>query len=354
MKSGHFGEVECVPCSVRGLTRGEGVDFVTWFWGDRVKNVSNSGIWEAESLPATGGLDPGQPATISKWYRWRKNGAAVVDYLLDSEVHTYAFSVAANAIISFIPLIVLLYTLSLSVFHSTEMANVVTKIVEQFLPTTASQGFFTYRLEGAVVLASRHGVQALSLVMILVSCTGIFLPLEVALNQAWGVTKSRNYIVNQLVAFGLAILMVFLAMGSVFLSTWQRQLLGLLFFHHIDNFAFEGVSYLWLAATTGIASILFFFAIYWLLPNRRIPARQVVRTSIITGVVWLAAKEAYVAVLPHMDLKALYGPFFISVGLLLWGYISGLILFAGAQFSATRPLEPMASSRDQAEEHAKR
>ncbi len=63
-------------------------------------------------------------------------------------------------------------------------------------------------------MPSRHGVQALSLLMILVSCTGIFLPLEVALNQAWGVAKSRNYLLNQLVAFGLAILMVFLASGA--------------------------------------------------------------------------------------------------------------------------------------------
>jgi len=54
----------------------------------------------------------------------------------------------------------------------------------------------------------------------------------------------------------------------------------------------------------------------------------------VTGIIWLAAKEAYVAILPHMDLKALYGPFFVSVGLLFWAYISGLILFAGAQFSA--------------------
>jgi membrane protein/epoxyqueuosine reductase len=35
-------------------------------------------------------------------------------------------------------------------------------------------------------------------------------------------------------------------------------------------------------------------------------------------------------------LQALYGPFFISVGLLFWAYVSGLILFAGAQFSVSR------------------
>lgn len=298
------------------------------------EDVSNIGTCAPELLPKAGGFDQTQPAEASKWYRWRRNCAPILEYLLDSEVHTYAFSVAANAIISFIPLIVLLYTVALSVFHSQEMANVVTKIVEQFLPTTASQGFLTYRLENAAALGSRHGVQALSVVMILISCTGIFLPLEVALNQAWGVTKSRNYILNQLVAFGLAILMVILAMISVFLSTWQRQLVGLLFFHHTENFVFNGISYLWMAATTGIASILFFFSIYWLLPNRKIPPGRVVRTSIVTGIVWLAAKEGYVAILPHMDLKALYGPFFVSVGLLFWAYVSGLILFAGAQFSA--------------------
>jgi membrane protein len=303
------------------------------------ENVSNIGTCEAETLPAAVGFDQTQPVQVSKWYRWRKNCAPIIEYLLDSEVHTYAFSVAANAIISFIPLIVLLYTIALSIFHSQQMAEVVTKIVEQFLPTTATQGFLTYRLENAAALGSRHGVQALSVVMILISCTGIFLPLEVALNQAWGVAKSRNYILNQLVAFGLAILMVILAMISVFLSTWQRQLVGFLFFHHTENFVFNGISYLWMAATTGIASILFFFSIYWLLPNRKIPPGRVIRTSIVTGIVWLAAKEGYVAILPHMDLKPLYGPFFVSVGLLFWAYISGLILFAGAQFSAIPRVE---------------
>ena len=66
---------------------------------------------------------------------WRKSGAAVLDYLLDAEVHTYAFSVAANAIISFIPFIVLLYTISRAFFHSDAMVEVVGKMVHYFLPS---------------------------------------------------------------------------------------------------------------------------------------------------------------------------------------------------------------------------
>ena len=40
--------------------------------------------------------------------------------------------------------------------------------------------------------------------------------------------------------------------------------------------------------------------------------------------------------LPHLHLKDLYGGFHVSVGLLFWAYASGLILFAGAQFSVAR------------------
>ena len=293
-----------------------------------VSNSRTQGEAAAEGVRA---VDVVEPATESKWYRWRKDGTALVRYLLDSEVHTYAFSVAANAILSFIPFIVLLYTLSRSFFHSTMMVSVVSDMVHYFLPS--NQEFVAASLAAA---AAHQGVQVFSLIMILIACTGIFLPLEVALNQAWGVTKSRNYLANQVVAFGLAILMVALALISILLSAWQRQLLTSLFFHHTDNFLFEGISWMWLAASTGVASILFFFSIYWLLPNRKIPARHVLRTSIFTGIIWLGAKLIFVQVLPHMDLKALYGPFYVSVGLLFWAYISGLILFAGAQFSVAR------------------
>lgn len=273
------------------------------------------------------------PVAASKWYRWRHDGTALASYLLDSEVHTFAFSVAANAILSFLPFIVLLYTLAQTVFRSRAMVTVISDMVNYFLPSTAREGFLTYNLEAVV---PRHGVQVLSLFMILVSCTGIFLPLEVALNQAWGVSKSRNYLLNQVVAFGLAGLMLLLALASIFVNEGQQQLLAFLFFHHVDNFAYRAANYLWLTISTGVACIVFFFSIYWILPNRNVPWRPVLRTSIVTGVVWLAAKAIYSAILPHLDLKSLYGPLYVSVGLLIWGYVSGLILFAGAQFSVSR------------------
>jgi len=285
--------------------------------------------------------DVAEPATRSKWYHWRKDGTALVTYLLDSEVHTFAFSVAANAILSFIPFTVLLYTLSRSVFHSDTMKDVVTDMVNYFLPSVASKDWVAIGLEDA---AAHQGVQFFSLLMILVACTGIFLPLEVALNQAWGVTKSRNYLHNQVIAFGLAFLMMVLGMTSILVNAAARGVLTVILVHQTNikfidfvlHVTYQGTSLILLTATTGVASILFFFSIYWLLPNRKVPWRHVLRTSVYTGVIWLVARYIFVLLLPHLDLRALYGPFFISVGLLFWAYISGLILFAGAQFSVAR------------------
>jgi YihY family inner membrane protein len=284
-----------------------------------------------------GGAPPPEPAKRSKWYHWRRRGTALVAYLLDSEVHTFAFSVAANAILSFIPFVVLMYTLALSVFHSHAMVDVITQMVNYFFPTTTREpNWLANNMQAAAALSSRHGVQAFSLLVILVSCTGIFLPLEVALNQAWGVSRSRNYLFNQAVAFGLALILVALGMGSVALNASANTVLTLVFFHHTDNLFFNGISSIMLTLTTGVAVILFFFCVYWILPNRKVPAMPVLRVSIATGIIWLLLKEAFATVLPHLDLRSLYGAFYVSVGLLFWAYISGLILFAGAQFSVAR------------------
>jgi uncharacterized BrkB/YihY/UPF0761 family membrane protein len=314
---------------------------------DELKSVSGiasdaaSGIEGAGEALAAAATGPTQPVTRTKWYQWRKDGTALIAYLLDSEVHTFAFSVAANAIISFIPFAVLLYTLALSVFHSQAMKEVVDQMVNYYLPSAAKEkGWLVGTIFSEAVLPILHhkSAQVLSLVMILIACTGIFLPLEVALNQAWGVSKSRNYLFNQTIAFGLAILMAVLALLSMIVTVWVKGALGFVSFHSTNGFIVwttSGIAFLCLTVSSGAAAILFLFSVYYVLPNRKVPWRPVLRTSIITGIIWLIARFIFALVIPHIDLS-MYGPFYISVSLLFWAYISGLILFAGAQFSVAR------------------
>jgi YihY family inner membrane protein len=96
----------------------------------------------------------------------------------------------------------------------------------------------------------------------------------------------------------------------------------------------------------GVLAILIFFLIYWVLPNRKIPARAVLPTAIVTGLLWQLAKALYVMVLPKLDFAAVYGPFYVSVGLMIWAFLSGLLLLAGAHFSATRYALSVAREED--------
>ena len=47
-------------------------------------------------------------------------------------------------------------------------------------------------------------VRITSIILLLFTANGIFEPLEVALNRAWGVTRIRSCFRNQLVSLGLA------------------------------------------------------------------------------------------------------------------------------------------------------
>src|ERR1700723_1271514 len=257
---------------------------------------------------------------------------ALARYMARTEVHTYAFSVAANTILSLFPFIVLLLTVSRNVFHSRAMEGVVGDMMKNLLPV--GQDFVMRNMQ---LLTHPHkNVQLFSVVMLLITSTGIFLPLEVALNAVWGVRRNRSYLHNQAISLGLAFAVGVLAMPSVASTASQQTILSWVFLNHTDNVVFHFISYGFLRLCAGLASILLFFLIYWILPYRKVPARAVLPTAIIIGLLWEGAKYLYVKALPWLDFQSVYGPFYISVGLMIWAFLSGLLLLAGAHFSATR------------------
>jgi len=263
---------------------------------------------------------------------WWPQTKALLLYMSATEVHTYAFSVAANVIFSLFPFIVMLLTVSQQVFHSKTMVDVLTELMKSLLPT--NQDFVMNNMK---LLAHPHkGTQVFSVVMLLITSTGVFLPLEVALNSVWGVKENRNYLANQVVSLGLAAAVGVLLLASVALSAGQQTLTGWLFFGHTDNIAFHVISRVVMEIFAVIASILMFFLVYWILPHRKIPASAVLPTAIVIGLSWEVAKYIYVLALPRLDFGSVYGPFRVSVGLMMWAFISGLMLLAGAHFSATR------------------
>ncbi len=286
---------------------------------------------EDEALAAVPAA-PKPPAKLASNASLGKEIWSLARYMAQTEVHTYAFSVAANTILSLFPFIVMMFTIARVVFHSHAMESAIADMIRYFLPT--GQGFVTKNME--IVAHARSGVQLASVVMLLISSTGVFLPLEVALNRVWGVTRNRSYLMNQLVSLGLAAGIGTIALMSVAVTAAQQSVLRILFFGHINNAAFVFFSHWLLQISAAVASVVLFFLIYWILPNRKLPVRAVLPTAVVVGLSWEGAKMLYIAALPWMDLHSVYGPFSVSVSLMLWAFITGLLLLAGAHYSASR------------------
>jgi len=246
-----------------------------------------------------------------------------------TEVHTFAFSVAANSILSFFPFVVLMMTLIRRVFHSRVMYEVVLQLLRDYLP--AGQEFVIRNLNSMV--DSRQRVQFLSLAILLVTSSGVFLPLEVALNRIWRFEKNRSYLGNQLISLGLAFACGALALLSIALTAVPVGFLEFLLRGYGTGFV-RLVGFLMMKVFAIAASIAIFFLIYWLLPNGKVPARAVLPSAIITGLLSEALKYAYILALPWLNFQEVYGPFALSVSLMFWAFLTGLLLLAGANLSA--------------------
>jgi membrane protein len=267
----------------------------------------------------------------------RQSGLPTLRYLARTEVHTFAFSVAANAILSFFPFVLLLTWLVRNVFHSPAMFQVIADLLKNQLPT--GQEFVVRNI--TVLADSRHSTRIVSAIILLISSSGVFLPLEVAFNRIWGFPKNRSYLGNQLISFVLAFACGILGLLSVGLAAGNKVLLATLMGGYLENnLVFKAITFVVVKVFAMAATVAIFFLIYWLLPHGKVPARAVLPAAIAIGLVWEAAKYAYILALPWLNFREVYGPFTIAVTLMIWAFISGMMILAGAHLAAIPAADP--------------
>jgi len=96
------------------------------------------------------------------------------------------------------------------------------------------------------------------------------------------------------------------------------------------------------------ASIAIFFLIYWLLPNGKVSAKTVLPSAIIMGLLLELLKYSYIWALPRLNFQEVYGPFALSVSLMFWAFLSGLLLLTGAHLSAQKQFRKRIRALEQA------
>jgi membrane protein len=234
---------------------------------------------------------------------------------MQTEVHVYALAVAASALLSFYPFLVVMLSFCRNVLRWPAAADAIYLALNDYLP--GDLGAFLKRN-----LPMRGTFQFTSMFLLLLTANGVFEPLEVALNRAWGVTKNRSYLKNQLVSLGMIFLCGGLALLSLVLTAMNAR-------RHPGNLlVFK------LAAV--LISILALFLIFWLLPNRRIPPARVAPVAILVGLTLEGMKYVNLLIWPPLrdKLEREYGVFHNSATILIWSFVGAMIVLAGAQWAA--------------------
>jgi YihY family inner membrane protein len=260
--------------------------------------------------------------SLRRWSRLRPTAR----YLMETEAHVYALAVAASVLLAFYPFLIVMLSFCRNVLGWQAAVEAIYLALNDYFP--GDLGAFIKRN-----LPSRGTVEWMSMFLLLFTANGVFEPLEVALNRAWGVTKNRSYLKNQLVSLGLIFACGGLALLSLMLTAMNREWLGA-----FDQF---GPAAAWLnlfifkLAAVPI-SILALFLIYWLLPNRKIAPARVAPVAILIGLALEALKYVNLLVWPMLRVKLQreYGVFHNSVTILIWSFLASLVVLAGAEWAA--------------------
>jgi YihY family inner membrane protein len=260
-------------------------------------------------------------------------GRAVVPtarYLMQTEVHVYAFSVSAGMLLSFFPFLIVMLSLCQHVFRWRAAVNAVYFALDDYFPDAF--GHFLRR-NFEVTVASHGPVQIVSIVLLFFTASGIFEPLEVALNRIWNCSTNRSYVKNQLIGLGLIFACGALMLISTTLTAWNNQTIGLTSGTQ-SNPNILGVIFFKLAAIP--ASMLLLFLIYWLLPNCKIHPSRILPAAIIVGFLLEVLKYINLLTWPYLRQKLAmeYGPFVYTVTIILWGFVASMVILAGAEWAA--------------------
>ncbi len=264
-------------------------------------------------------------------FRWLR---PTFHYWMETEVHVYAFSVAANVLLSFFPFLIVILSLCRYVFHWNAAVEAIYVALHDYFPETA--GDFIKRNLIATV-ESRGPLQYGSIGLLLFTANGVFEPLEVALNRVWGITTNRSFLKNQIISLALIFSCGSMALLSTSLTAINSGYMVKAFGSGSVT-AFVSVLIFKVAAVPLV--ILTLFLIYWLLPNGPVPRNRIVAAAICVGLLLEVLKYINLLMWPWFQAKLAkeYGPFQYSVAILFWSFFASMLILAGAEWSARQRL----------------
>ena len=236
--------------------------------------------------------------------------------LLSREIAVLANAIAFNLLLCLFPLLLVLGVAAERLPLGSRAQGALYVLLQELIPF--GHQALSQSLRGLARAA--RGVEILSLVLIVWGSSGIFIPVEMALNRVWGGRPARSFLSSRGLAFLMTVAGGLLALFSVALTAAARGFSR--GWPRLSAYSVKGSALL--------LTIILFFLIYRIVPDAPVSSRVALRAALWAGGAWEAGKYAFLVQLERMNLQALYGSLAFAVSLVLWAYVSSLILVFGA------------------------
>ncbi len=240
-------------------------------------------------------------------------------------------SIAYHCLLCTFPFLLLMTGLGGYYVKHRELAGRLTLILGRYLPMNPD--FILHNLESISRAYGRVGF--FSFLLLLWGSSGIFLPLEKALNRAWEAEKQRTWFRRQLLALGMAVVVGLLVMISsgvvgvnVYVDDWARRG-GHAFPSPIIAFLYRFL----VVVSTFSLTLLMFIVLFKVLPNRPMHFREVLPSALLTAVFWEGVRSLLTLLFPLFNFSHIYGSIGAVVALMTWAYFSSAVMLFGAQVS---------------------
>jgi YihY family inner membrane protein len=240
-------------------------------------------------------------------------------------------SIAYYCLMAIFPLLLLLLELSGIYIRHFELAGPLSVVLQRYLPIRTD-----VIMQNLAGISRAYGkVSLLSLLLLLWSSSGVFVPLEKALNRAWEVAEQRSWLQSRMLALELAVVaacLILIATGLVGVGLLFRQRLTVLLgpsLHPLVMFLYRLLT----AISSFTMALVTFVILFERLPNRPMGLRQAFPGALLTALLWEAARWLWTIFLPFFNYRHVYGSIGVMVSFMIWAYISSAVMLFGARVS---------------------
>ena len=166
--------------------------------------------------------------------------------------------------------------------------------------------------------------------------TAVFGSIRKGINATWGITRPSSFLKERLIDITFMVVAAVLMLISIFSTAILTYLMEILEF--ITRETYVDGALLWerlASALPPTLSFIVFFAIYWLLPNTNVKITEPLPGAIFATTGFEILKNVFVWFIGNSSIySTIYGSVGSIVVLLVWVYVSSIILLFGSTITS--------------------